>query len=194
MRVAFARSDGFSLVDMLVVTALVGILTAISIPIMTGAMERMRLGQAGREVERELQSARQRAVSKGRPIRVVFNCPTAGTYRAVELIGSASAPAAADSAANRCALASYPYPADDNDPVTRPNLDGPLRRLDSAVTFTASPTIEFWPDGTAHYNFSGTVPWPIIPTAGITVTVKRGSKTSNITVNGSGRIRLQTTP
>ena len=194
MRFASTHSDGFTLVDLLVVTALIGILTAISIPVMTGAMERMRLGQAGREVERELQSARTRAVSKGRPMRVRFNCPTAGEFRAVELIGSISAPAAADNAANRCSLASYPYPSADNDPVTRPNLDGPLGRLESAVTITVAPEIEFWPDGTAHYNAGGVVPWPIAPGTGLGVSLKRGTKTSIITVNGSGRIRLQTTP
>ena len=33
---------------------------------MLGAIDRMRLGQAAREVERELQMAKQRAVGKGR--------------------------------------------------------------------------------------------------------------------------------
>ena len=35
-------------------------------------------------------------------MRVRFNCPAAGEYRTVELIGTASVPAAADTAADRC--------------------------------------------------------------------------------------------
>ena len=75
---------GFTLIDMVVVIAVVGILSAIGIPTMMGGIERMRLGQSAREVERELQMAKSRAVAKGRPIRVRFNCPAAGQYRIVE--------------------------------------------------------------------------------------------------------------
>jgi prepilin-type N-terminal cleavage/methylation domain-containing protein len=183
---------GFSAPEILVVLSLIGIVSAIAVPSLTNAIDSMKLGQAVREVERELQTAKSRAVGKGRPIRVRFNCPAAGQYRVVELIGTPAAPAAADLAADRCSELTYPYPAADNNPVTRPNLDGPVRRLESSVTFTAMPTIEFWSDGTAHYDAGTGNPWPLIPVAGINVSVTRKGVTSTITVNGLGKVLLQT--
>lgn len=184
--------SGFQLLDLMVVVTLIGIMSAVAIPLMTGAIDRMRLGQSAREVERALQMAKQRAIGKSRVIRVHFNCPRAQEYRAVELLGTPATPLAADTnVPNRCSLTAYPYPAADNDPVTRPNLDGAPGRLDSAVQFGAVQTIEFWPDGTAHYNNGGINPWPLIPTTGINLTVVRGSKTSTISVNGIGRVQLQ---
>jgi len=182
---------GFTLVDMLVVITVIGTVSAIAVPSMMGAIERMRLGQSAREVERELQIAKSRAVAKGRPMRVRFDCPAAGQYRIVELIGSPTLPAAADTATNRCSETNYPYPAADLDPTTRPNLDGPIRRLDGAVQFAAAQTIEFWPDGTAHVGSGAVSPWPLIPLAGITISVARDGVTSAITVNGLGKIQLQ---
>jgi prepilin-type N-terminal cleavage/methylation domain-containing protein len=186
--------SGFSLIDMLVVVALIGIVAGISVPTIINAMDQMRLGQSARDVERELQTAKQRAVSKGRPMRFRFNCPAVGQFRVTELIGSKWSPAPEDSAGNRCSETVYPYPAPDNDPVTRPNLDGPVRRLDPTVAFVgaALPTIEFWPDGTAHVDPGVAGEWPMIAPAGITVTLRRTTtaRTRTITVNGLGKILL----
>jgi len=193
MRVPLRQSQrGFTLIDMIVVVCLIGIVLAMAVPGITGALDRMRLGQSARAVERELQGAKSRAVAKGRTIRVRFNCPGPGQYRAVELIGSPRAPVPADSAANRCDPVVYPSPAADDNPLTLPNLDGPVRRLDDAVQFGALPRIEFRPDGTARYDTGVGGEWPMIPTTGISVRVDRESKSSTILVNGLGKITLQT--
>ena len=184
---------GVSLIDMLVVCSIIAIIMGITVPTLTASLDAMRLGQAAREVERELQIAKSRAVGKGRPIRIRFNCPTQGDYRITELIGTPSAPAVADSAANRCDQTAFPFPAADTDASTLPNLDGPVRTLDSTVSFDLVETIEFWPDGTAHYAAGGTAsPWPMIPVDGIEVRLLRKGATSIIRVNGLGKIQLQT--
>jgi prepilin-type N-terminal cleavage/methylation domain-containing protein len=188
---AYWQSErGFTMVDMVAALALIGILSAVAIPTMTSTVDATRLAQATREVERELQIAKSRAVGKGRPIRIRFNCPSAGMYRITELIGTVAAPAAADSAANRCDESVYPFPAGDADPMTLPNNDGPMRRLSGEASFGAVQTIEFWPDGTAHYS-NGVTPWGMIPVNSLNLTLTRNGKTATITVNGLGRIQTQ---
>ena len=180
-----------TLLDTIAVLALFGILSAVAVPSITSAIESTRLAQATREVERELQIAKSRAVGKSRPIRIRFNCPAAGMYRITELIGTAAAPAAADGAINRCSDVTYPFPPADTNPLTLPNLDGPVRLLSSSVAFVVAPTIEFWPDGTAHYD-TGVIPWQMIPVNGISIRLARNGVQTTITVNGLGRIQVQT--
>jgi Tfp pilus assembly protein FimT len=183
---------GVSLIDMLVVVSLIGIIMAITVPNLLASLDAVRLGQAARGVEREMQVAKSRAVGKGRAMRVRFNCPAAGQYRITELLGTVSVPTPADAAANRCDPTVYPYPAADANPTTLPNHDGPVQQLDSSVTFDLSQTIEFWSDGTAHYPAGGAAsPWPMIPVAGIQIGLVRKGVTATITVNGLGKIQLQ---
>ena len=78
-------------------------------PQMFDGVDRMRLGMTARDVERELQFARLKSVSTNRPMRIRFNCPVAGQFRVVELIGTPRVPLAADGAANRCDETIYPY-------------------------------------------------------------------------------------
>lgn len=179
---------GFTMLDMIVVVAIIGILSAMAIPTITNAVDGMRLTQSARELERELQQAKARAVSKTRVMRVRLNCPATGQYRITELIGTPAIPAAADAASDRCDMTKYPYPAADANPLTLPNHDGPVQRLDSSVSFTVVPTIEFWPDGTAHYNTGATGAWPMIPTTGVNIRLARNGKTATLTVNGLGKI------
>jgi prepilin-type N-terminal cleavage/methylation domain-containing protein len=186
-----ARSAaGFTLIDMIVVVAVFGILAGISVPALRNLTEGYKLGQSIREVERELQSARLKSVTANRPLRVRFDCPAAGQYRTVELIGTPSVPAPEDAAANRGQETTYPSPASDRNPLTRPNHDGPMRRLPTGITFSAARTLEFWPDGTVHQQNGVTVPWPVVPTAGTSITLAKGAVTKRIDVNGVGKITL----
>jgi prepilin-type N-terminal cleavage/methylation domain-containing protein len=182
--------SGFSLVELLMVVALVGIVSVIGIPLLGNISGTIALGEATRQVERELQSARMTAVSANQPVRVMFDCPVVGQYRMVELIGTPKVPAAGDGVVARCSEIAYPFPAPDNNPITRPNNDGPLRRLAADVTFSTSTTIEFWPDGSAHTNTGGIDPWPPIAAAGTNIVLTRNGKTRSILVNGIGKIQL----
>lgn len=184
-------SGGFTLIDTLVTVAVFCIASAIAVPTMAGAVEGMRVRMAARDVERELQSARLLAVSSNRPIRVRFNCPEAGQYRMVELIGSPESPDVLDGDGSRCGESAFPYPARDNDPLTRPNLDGPLRRLPPGVSFDGAQTVEFWPNGTARVDAGSGTPWPKIRAAGTAISLTKGAETLSIEVNGRGKIHLE---
>ena len=173
---------GFSLTELMIVVAFVTTLMAISLPIVSDVSKTAKLNEAVRGVERELQSARLRAVNLNRRLRVRLNCPATGYLRTVEVIGTAE-----DSSSNRCLLSAYPYPAADTDLMTRPNYDGPMRTLPPGSTVTSA-IFEFEPDGTVYKVVSGTLE-SIASAEPITVT--RGEKYKSVTVNGAGKIQLQ---
>src|SRR5262245_991122 len=186
-------AEGFTMVDMVATIAIIATLAAVATPQMLNGVDGMRLGMSARDVERELQFARMKAVSTNRPMRIRFNCPVAGQFRVVELIGTPRTPLAQDTATNRCDESIYPYrpTGADANRLTRPNNDGAVRRLQPQATFTAFPTLEFWPDGSVHADTGAGNPWPTLPVAGATVTVSRKNKTRNITVNALGKGQLQ---
>jgi type II secretory pathway pseudopilin PulG len=182
---------GFTLTDVVMALGVMGVLSATALPLLTDVADSMKLGQALREVERELQAARLKAVTANRPMRVRFNCPAAGGYRMVELLGTPAVPQAddADGAMTRCQQTAYPYPADpDRDPLTRPNHDGPTRELPDTVTFGATETLEFWPDGSVHADEGTGNPWPVVPNSGTAITLVKDGKVRSITVNGIGKV------
>jgi Tfp pilus assembly protein FimT len=177
------RGDrGFTITDVMITLAAFAILAGMAVPVMTDVTGDIRLSEATRTVERELQYARLRAVSSNRIVRVRTNCPAAGSLRTVEFLNSS-----ADTSVTRCSTAAYPYPAADNDVMTRPNYDGPVRLMPAQAS-VGTHVLEFHPDGTAKQvvsNVSSTITTPVL------ITVTHKSKNRTITVNGAGKILLQ---
>ena len=163
------------------VIAVAATMMAFALPILSDLGESSKLAAAAREVERELQSARLKAVTVNRLLRVRINCPTTGYFRTVEVLGNAT-----DQATNRCVPSNYPFPAPDQDIITRPNFDGPVRVLSDGTTVT-SEVLEFRPDGTAAQVVSN-VAQNIATT--VTITVTRRGKSKTVTVNGAGKVVL----
>jgi prepilin-type N-terminal cleavage/methylation domain-containing protein len=176
------ESRGFTLVDTMVTIAVFSILMAMAVPGVIDATDAFRLGTATRVVERELQTARLKAVTANRSMRVRLNCPSAGQFRMVEVMNSAGV----DSASNRCSESVYAYPSPRDTDVTTPAHDGPVGRVHDTVTL---PTVvfQFAPDGRTTKVVSGT------PTAFTTetVTLTKGTRTQSITINALGKIQLQ---
>lgn len=163
------------------VVAIAGALAAVAMPVMNNVSDSSKLNGAARELEREFQAARLKAVSTNRILRVRLNCPSAGSYRTVEYLNSA-----ADTASNRCLQSAYPFPAD-TDLMTRPNYDGPVRVLPNQATVN-SEILEFHPNGTAQRVVSN-VPQAIA--TAVTITVQRKNKSKAMTINGAGKIQIQ---
>lgn len=180
-----ARTAGFSLIEMIAVVAVAGILAAIAIPSIF-LTDETRARQAIREVERELQTARLKAVTTNRPIQVRLNCPGPGMYRMVEG-GTTWAEA------GRCSETAYPYPP----PVDAayqvpplPRYDGPVRYVDLNVTLSPSNpnlVLQFLPDGRTATVVAGVA--QLINTVQVDVTCR--TKTKTVQINGIGRIQLQ---
>jgi prepilin-type N-terminal cleavage/methylation domain-containing protein len=176
------KSGGFSLIELMLTMAVAATLAAIALPTLSAMNEARKLSDASQLVERELQTARMRAVSNNTPLRFRTNCPSTGYFRIVELLGTPS-----DNTTTRCDLSSYPWPAADNDLATAPNFDGPLKQMLNSATVTTT-ALEFRPDGTAWQIVSGTATAISTP---VTLTVTRNGNTKTITVNGLGKILLQ---
>jgi prepilin-type N-terminal cleavage/methylation domain-containing protein len=178
----FRHSDrGFTLTELMLTVAFAATLMGMAVPIMSDVGESTKLSGAAREVERELQGARLKAVTHNRILRVRMNCPTAGYYRTVEYLNSA-----ADTAANRCLPSAYPFPAD-NDLMTRPNYDGPAKILPHGAT-VGTTVLQFQPDGTVSQVVSNVVQEITAP---VTITVTRNSRSKAMTINAAGKIQIQ---
>ena len=170
------QASGFTLMELMIVVAISIIVMAAAVPQVIEARRRMELNGAAHDVMSAVQSARLKAVSTGRTMRIRFNCPAANQYRIIEVTGDPLV----DGAADRCDEAAYPYP--DLNPGARPNLDGPLQRLRGGVTFTAVVNLDLAPSGRVT---AAAMAMPV------TLTVSKTNATRNITVSNNGRAVLQ---
>ena len=102
---------GFSLTELMLTIAVASTLMVVAVPVYSDVSDGTKLNGAARELERELQGARLKAVTSNRILRVRLNCPGAGYYRTVEYLNTS-----ADVATNRCVLSAYPFPADNDLP------------------------------------------------------------------------------
>ena len=185
MKKMSAGRAGFSLVELLAVISIIAILAAIAIPSIL-VTDDTRARQAMREVEREMQTARLKAVTTNRPIQVRLNCPGAGMYRMVE--GGTTWP---DS--GRCSETAYPFPAPADAAYQmppKPRYDGPIRYLDPNIVLSSgNPNliVQFMPDGRTATVVNGVA--QLIDTVQVGVTCR--TKTRTVEINGIGRIQIQ---
>lgn len=182
MKTSMRSESGFSINELMLTVAVAATLMAIAVPILTDVSEGARFNASVRMVERELQSARLKAVNANTVLRVRTNCPSAGFMRTVEVVGNAGV----DGAVNRCDTGAYPYPPADTEITTRPNHDGPVRVLPEG-TVVGDIVLQFSPDGTVSQVVAN-VPQAI--TADVSLTVSRNYKYKSVTINGAGKIQL----
>jgi prepilin-type N-terminal cleavage/methylation domain-containing protein len=177
------RPRGFSLIELLLTVAIATTLAVIALPVLSNVSESTKLTTWTQRVEREMQTARLRAVSTNTALRFRTNCPSAGYFRIVEVLGTS-----ADASTSRCDPTTYPWKTQPPDFATPPNFDGPVRSLLDGVTLNTL-NVEFRANGTAWQVDGSGVVSAISST--VTVTVTRNGKSRNITVNPMGKILVQ---
>jgi prepilin-type N-terminal cleavage/methylation domain-containing protein len=95
------RSEqGFTLLELVVVTGVMGILVAVAVPAMQEVMNRNRVITASQLVAAQLREARLAAITRNTRFRLRFDCPDEGAIRMVAVTGTP----AIDDAADRCTL------------------------------------------------------------------------------------------
>jgi prepilin-type N-terminal cleavage/methylation domain-containing protein len=84
-----ARHEGFSLVEIMIVVALVATMAAITVPSVQGAIQRYDLLTSGQQVVSTIRAARIQAVSRNQILKVRFDFPAAGQYQVVDAVDAA---------------------------------------------------------------------------------------------------------
>ena len=180
-----ATDAGFTLVELLIIAVVALAISAVAAPAFNTFREAQRARNAARLVERELQTARLKAVTTSRALRVRLNCPAVGQLRVLEVTGVP----ATDDAANRCDPVAFPFPGPNDSLRATPSLDSPVIYLPQGAVVAGTTThFEFSPRGQVSAVSGAGAVTPLAADATLTVTRKSWSHT--VTINGIGRVRL----
>ena len=135
---------GFSLVELLLVLALVGLLAALAAPSMSGTLARVRLDAAASEVRTAWAKARLEAMRTGEP--VAFQCRLGtGQYLLSPLAGAMAALAGSTEAADQVSVADDGY--EDLGAITFTQLTVGDPAVDPTIDPTVAACLVFRPDG-----------------------------------------------
>jgi prepilin-type N-terminal cleavage/methylation domain-containing protein len=89
---------GYTLIELMLVLALIGITAAISVPVFIESNARSALWTASEQIGAAIRQTRLKAVSQNTTFRVVFDCPNPGQVRGLAMTGDP----AIDDAGDRC--------------------------------------------------------------------------------------------
>lgn len=159
-------SRGFTLLELLVMLGIIGVVSAISIPYLTGSTSRNAVWTTSEQIGSQIRQARLKAITRNTQFRLRFDCPNAGQYRVLSVTGNA----VLDNAADRCSQF-YTH-------------DSGIYTVPQSISYTAAlPVLEV--NGRGQYSLIGV---GVLPMA-ITVTYNREQTISRrLTVSATGQI------
>jgi len=158
------RSErGYTLIEVLITLGLIGIVTAISVPVFMESNERSNLWSGSEQIGAAIRQTRLKAISTNNTFRVAFACPAANELRSLILTGD---------------------PAVDDDPGRcSDTLDGDsgVIELPTGVAYSVGATTSLQVTGRGVFSANGGA----IPSV---ITVTHGGSTRTLTVSGTGQI------
>ena len=158
------RSErGYSMIELLITLGLIGVVSAISVPVFMESNARSALWSGSEQIGASVRSARLKAISQNTVYRVTFNCPAANELRTLIVTGDA----AVDDDPGRCSQ----------------TIDGDsgIIQLPVGVAYDVADTTSLQVTGRGIF----TAPGGGIP---LTITVTHGAATRTLTVSGTGQI------
>ena len=82
------RSEhGYTLIEVLITIGLIGIVTAISVPVFIQSNALSNLWTGAEQIGAEVRQARLKAINSNKTYRVAFDCPAAGQLRSLIMTG-----------------------------------------------------------------------------------------------------------
>jgi type IV fimbrial biogenesis protein FimT len=157
---------GFTLPELLVVLAIVGVILAISIPSITLSITNMHLGSAASSLAGAIQSARYQAISTGCPYNIAI---TSVTYQLSAEAVTGNPPTCA---------------------ATFSNVGVPVPYSSSEIVLSTNVTLQFNPSGTVT-TVGSTVPTNFALVLSIGGYTAHGAPTKTINVSGVGNVKVQ---
>ena len=156
---------GYTLIELLISLGLVGIISAIAVPVFITANARNGVWTGSELIGSQIRQARLKAISRNMRFRVRFDCPSTGNFRILQVTGTALI----DNAANRCSAYQL--------------YDSGIYNMPQGVSFGVVPTLEV--NGRGVYSAPGFA----IPQ---TITVTYGDTSRDLTLTATGQITFET--
>jgi len=154
---------GFTLIEIMMAVGLIGVVTAISVPVFIQSMALNSLWTGSELIGSTIRQTRLKAVSENSTYRVVFSCPSAGSLRSLVVTGDPLV----DDAVDRC----------------NQTLDG-----DSGI-FQMPASVTYDPDLATALQVTGrgifTAIGDSIP---LTISVNYGASLRTLTVSATGQL------
>ena len=125
-------SRGFTLIELLITIGMIGVLAAMSLPVLFDSSNRNAVWTASEQVASQVRQARLKAITRNTSFRVVFNCPANRQYRVLVVDGTIND-------ADRCSQTI--------------NHDSGVYTLPNNIDFGAVPTLEV--NGRGQYSLPG---------------------------------------
>ena len=157
------QERGYTLLEILVVMAMIGIVSAIAVPVFIESSARNNIWTASERVGALIRQTRLKAISQNTAYRVHFACPVAGNIRAIAMTGDP----AVDDDPGRCGL----------------SMDGDtdVMALPAAVTYDSSDAEYLHVTARGVFTAEGAA----IP---LTISVNHAASTRTLTVSATGQI------
>ena len=83
------RTDGFSLIELMIVVGLIAVLAGVAAPAVAAGMRRYSLITASQQIASTIRAARYQAVGRNVRLRVRFNHPQNGQYQVLDAADAA---------------------------------------------------------------------------------------------------------
>jgi prepilin-type N-terminal cleavage/methylation domain-containing protein len=151
---------GFTIFELLIVVALIGIMSAIGIPTMMEANRRNAVWSASELIGSQIRQARLKAISRNLSFQVRFNCPSTGQFRVLQVDGTINQ-------SSRCS--------------SQLLYDSGVMAMPSSVSFGATPP-------TLTVNSRGVFTSTTTIPATITVTHAANNAARTLTMSATGQI------